>query len=64
HVAAQKWFAAAAERGHGQAQLMLGRYFSKGLAGEHYPAVGRLWLERAAAQGLEEAADELSELAG
>ena len=59
--AAQKWFAAAAQRGHGHAQLMLGRYLSKGVAGEHDLAAGRIWLERAAAQGLAEAADELAD---
>ncbi|UVK46583.1 SEL1-like repeat protein [Mesorhizobium sp. AR07] len=61
-TAAQKWFAAAAERGHGQAQLMLSRYLFKGLAGEHNPVAGRLWLERAAAHAIQEAADELAEL--
>jgi TPR repeat protein len=33
-VAAQRWFLAAAELGHGQAQLMLGRYLARGAAGE------------------------------
>jgi uncharacterized protein len=60
-AAARKWFAAAAERGHGRAQLMLGRYLTKGLGGKRDPLAGRLWLERAAAQGVTEADDELAE---
>ncbi|MER9953193.1 hypothetical protein [Mesorhizobium sp. M0047] len=59
-VAAQKWFAAAAERGHAHAQLTLGRYLCNGRAGEHNPLAGRVWLERAVAQGVREAVDELS----
>jgi TPR repeat protein len=31
---AQRWFGAAAERGHGEAQKMLGRYLAHGLAGD------------------------------
>ncbi|TJX66470.1 MAG: hypothetical protein E5W21_10265, partial [Mesorhizobium sp.] len=62
-VAAQKWFAAAAERGHGQAQFILGRYLSRGLAGERNPMAGRLWLERAAAHGIQEAVEELADFA-
>lgn len=50
HKAAQKWFAA--ERGHAPAQLMLGRYLVKGVAGEHEPVAGRAWLELAAAQDI------------
>jgi TPR repeat protein len=42
---------------------MLGRYLSRGLAGERNPMAGRLWLERAAAQGIQEAAEELADLA-
>ncbi|WP_224670782.1 tetratricopeptide repeat protein [Mesorhizobium sp. BH1-1-5] len=57
---AQKWFKAAAERGHAHAQLMLGRYLFKGIAGEYHTATGRIWLERAAAQGLDDASDELA----
>ena len=53
--AAQRWFRAAAERGHGHAQMMLGRYLARGLAGERDPAEARIWLERAVAQGLPEA---------
>ncbi|CDX36385.1 hypothetical protein MPLSOD_270073 [Mesorhizobium sp. SOD10] len=60
--AAQKWFAAAAERRHGYAQLLLGRYLSKGIAGEPNPRAARVWLERAVAQGVEEAAQELTVL--
>jgi TPR repeat protein len=62
HAAAQKWFAAAAKSGHGQAQLMLGRYLARGTGGERSLPEGRLWLERAAAQGITEAEDDLAEL--
>ena len=46
---------AAAERGHAYAQMMLGRYLARGLAGERDPDRARVWLERALAQGLQEA---------
>ena len=49
---AQRWFRAAAELGHGQAQLMLGRYLVCGVADEFDPVEGRRWLERAAEQGI------------
>jgi TPR repeat protein len=49
---AQRWFRAAAERGHGHAHMMLGRYLVKRVAGELNPVEGRLWLERAIAQGM------------
>jgi hypothetical protein len=39
---------------------MLGRYLSKGIAGELNPGAARAWLERAVAQGVHEAADELA----
>jgi TPR repeat protein len=42
---------------------MLGRYLSRGLAGERNPMAGRLWLERAAAHGIQEAAEELADFA-
>jgi TPR repeat protein len=42
---------------------MLGRFLSRGLAGERNPMVARLWLERAAAHGIQEAADGLAEFA-
>ena len=61
---AQRWFRAAAELGHGQAQLMLGRYLTNGLAGDLKPKEGRLWLERAAAQGTAEAESEVAALTG
>ena len=61
---AQRWFRAAAELGHGQAQLMLGRYLTNGLAGDLEPDEGRLWLERAAAQGTAEAESEVAALTG
>ena len=59
---AQRWFRAAAELGHGQAQLMLARYLTSGAAGEKRPAEARMWLERAAAQGVPEAEGELAEM--
>jgi len=52
---AQHWFRAAAEQGHAEAQKMLGRYLARGLAGERDPEAARLWLGRAAAQGLADA---------
>jgi hypothetical protein len=42
---------------------MLGRYLIRGAAGELDPAEGRLWLERAFAQGIPESEVELVELA-
>src|ERR1700758_1258717 len=54
-VAAQRWFRAAAELGHGHAQLMLARYLASGAAGEVNPVETRHWLERAAEQGIPEA---------
>jgi len=60
-VAAQRWFRAAAELGHGHAQLMLGRYLARGVAGESNPAEARLWLERAMAQGVLDAQSDLAE---
>ena len=41
-AAAQRRFRAAAELGHGQAQLMLGRYLAEGAAGEPDPVEARL----------------------
>jgi TPR repeat protein len=61
-VAAERWFRAAAERGHGQAQLMLGRYLANGAAGHQDLSEARLWLERALAQGISEAASDLAKL--
>jgi hypothetical protein len=46
---------AAAELGHGHAQLMLARYLASGAAGKPSPVEARLWLERAAAQGVPDA---------
>jgi TPR repeat protein len=62
-VAAQRWFRAAAELGHGQAQFMLGRYLASGAAGERNTVEARDWLERAAEQGVAEAESDLAELA-
>ncbi|MGH3306021.1 MAG: tetratricopeptide repeat protein, partial [Streptosporangiaceae bacterium] len=59
---AARWFLAAAERGHGHAQLMLGRYYLHGSAGVRDPVEARRWLERAASQGLQEANGYLAEL--
>ena len=52
----------AAELGHGQAQLMLGRYLAEGAAGEPDPAEARRWFEQVAAQGIEEAQADLAAL--
>jgi TPR repeat protein len=61
-VTAQRWFRAAAERGHPQAQMMLGRYLYRGLAGQRDLAQARVWLEKAIAQGLQEVKAELASL--
>ena len=42
--------------------MMLGRYLARALAGEHDPEQARLWLERAIAQGLDEARGDLAAL--
>ena len=59
---AQNWFRAAAMLGHGQAQLMLGRYLASGAGEELNPEEAREWLERAAAQGVADAQHDLAEL--
>jgi uncharacterized protein len=59
---AEHWFRAAAERGHGQAQLMLGRYLRSGAAGHSDPKEASYWLELAVAQGVVDADAELAEL--
>ena len=61
-VQAQIWFRRAAERGHGHAQMMLGRYLARGLAGERQPEEARVWLQRALAQGLGEVEADLAAL--
>jgi TPR repeat protein len=61
-IKAEHWFRAAAERGHGQAQLMLARYLRAGATGRKDLQQARDWLERAAAQGVAEADAELVEL--
>jgi TPR repeat protein len=61
-VVAQRWFRAAAERGHAHAQMMLGRYMARGLAGERDLEQARQWLERAMAQGLQETRADLAAL--
>jgi TPR repeat protein len=57
---AQRWFRAAAELGHGHAQMMLGRYLMNGAAGDLNPVEGRMWLERAVAQGVADAEHDLA----
>jgi TPR repeat protein len=59
---AQRWFRAAAERGHAHAQMMLGRYLARGIAGVKDPVEARPWLERALAQGLTEVQADLAAL--
>lgn len=59
---AQKWFRKAAQRGNGLAQLMLGRYLVRGIAGVTDLVEGRSWLERAKAQGIQDAEAELINL--
>jgi hypothetical protein len=59
---AQIWYRAAAERGQPYAQMMLGRFLLRGVAGEYNPAEARFWLERAAAQGLQDAKTDLAAL--
>ena len=61
-VEAQRCFSVAAERGHAYAQMMYGRYLARGLAGERNPERARYWLERAVAQGLQEAKNDLAGL--
>ena len=61
-VVAQRWFRAAAERGHPHAQMMLGRYLARGLTGEQDIEAARQWLERAVAQGLQDAKGDLAAL--
>lgn len=41
---------------------MLGRYLIDGVAGKHDLAEGRLWLERAAGQGISDAEIDLAKL--
>jgi TPR repeat protein len=61
-ASAQHWFHEAAERGHAYAQMMLGRYLARGLAGERDFDRARVWSERALAQGLQEARADLATL--
>jgi TPR repeat protein len=60
--AAQAWFEKAAAKNHPYAQLMLGRYLARGLAGETDPVRAREMLERARAAGIAEAAGDLAAL--
>jgi hypothetical protein len=59
---AQRWFRAAAERGHAHAQMMLGRYLARGLVGAPDLDEARVWMERALAQGLTEVRGDLAAL--
>jgi TPR repeat protein len=52
---AQHWFQAAAERGHTHAQMMIGRYLARGLAGITDRTAARHWFAKAQAGGIEEA---------
>jgi TPR repeat protein len=56
----QRWLRAAAERGHGKAQQMLGRYLAQGLAGVCDPEEARAWFAKAAAQGITDAEYDLA----
>ena len=58
---AQRWFRAAAERGHPRAQLMLGRYLMRGTAGRAIMPKRGSGL-RAEGQGVTEATLELTRL--
>jgi TPR repeat protein len=60
---AQSWYRRAAEKGHAHAQLMLGRFLMRGLAGERNDSEAREWLEKAKLQGMGEADAELQRLA-
>ncbi len=42
--------------------MMLGRFLLRNVAGEHNPTEARFWLERAAAQGLQDAKNDLAAL--
>jgi hypothetical protein len=42
--------------------MMLGRFLMRNVAGEHNPAEARVWLERAVAQGLQDAKADLAAL--
>ena len=42
--------------------MMLGRFLLRNVAGEHNPTEARVWLERAAAQGLQDAKTDLAAL--
>ena len=60
---ARRWFTAAAERGHGQAQLMLGQISRpRAPRASATERKGRTWLERAVAQGVSEAETDLADL--
>ena len=61
-VTAQKWFHAAAEKGNAAAQLMMGRYLAQGLAGQQDTKQAKLWYQKAAAQDIADAVNELEAL--
>ncbi|OYW07980.1 MAG: hypothetical protein B7Z59_10805, partial [Acidiphilium sp. 37-67-22] len=62
-AAALYWYRRAAEADHPIAQLMLGRWLRKGLAGPPDPVEAEAWLVRALAQGIEDARADLEALA-
>ena len=51
---AQQWFLKAAERGHAFAQMMLGRYLARSLAGEQSLSKARFWFDQARSRGVTE----------
>ena len=61
-VVAQTWFKMAAERGHAFAQMMLGRYLARSLAGEQNLKQARFWFEQALGQGVKEVEADLAAL--
>ena len=59
---AQRWFLLRPRRGHAYGQDDAGRYLARGLAGERDTDRARVWLERALAQGLQDARADLAAL--
>jgi hypothetical protein len=57
--AAAIWFRRAAEAGHPEAQLMLGRFLLRGFVPARVPDEARRWLARAAEAGVADALREL-----
>lgn len=61
---ARDYFEEAAQRGHGLAQMMFGRYLLKGLGGPENGELARYWLQQAAEQDVEQAQELLDSLSG